>query len=309
MKYRNKRFLITGAAGFIGSHLAKQFARLGASVIAVDNFSCGKRENLNEVRCEIIETDVCDRNLSNKIKGEIDFILHFGSPSSIILFNQDPLRRFSETSLGFLNIIELAKTKGVEKVVFPSSGSVYGRTKPPQSEESKPCPVNLYGVAKLTCEAIAELYRDDVKSVSLRIFAGYGPGEYHKKDIASPITIFLTDMLNGKKPLIFGNGTQSRDFVYIDDIVKVILKTIELETPPVLNVGSGKSYMFNEVIRLANELLGLDISPRYLGKPVNYLERTEADLTLLKRTLSFEPLSLQDGLKSYLNQIRLENKT
>jgi UDP-glucose 4-epimerase len=207
--------------------------------------------------------------------------------------------------------MELAVENSCRKVVYPSSGSVYGEAFPPHSEEVTPKPVNLYGIAKLTCERIAHYYSrvKDVKSVGLRIFAGYGPGEGHKKEFASPVTIFLNSILNDESPIVFGDGTQSRDFVYIDDVVEAIIRCAERDTPPIINVGSGKVYPFNDVIRLINELLGKDIRPKYVAKPVNYLEITQADITLMKNILEITPLDLKEGLKKYLKQLNFgQNK-
>lgn len=306
MKWSRVRVLVTGAAGFIGTHLVMKLIEHNAEVIALDNFSIGKKQNLKFFNGEIIKADVTNRNLLSMIKGDLDYIFHFGAPSSVILFNENPSKCFNETCGGFLNIIKLAKEKTVKKIVYPSSGSVYGRTTPPQSEKDTPRPVNLYGIAKLTCEKIAELYLNDVKLVGLRIFAGYGPGENHKGRIASPVTLFLNSIIANERPIVYGDGKQRRDFVYIDDIIKAIIRSAERETPPIINVGSGRSYTFNKVIAMINELLGKNIKPKYVPKPVNYLERTEADITLMKSTLDIIPLTLEEGLKEYLNHVKSE---
>jgi UDP-glucose 4-epimerase len=303
MKHNKGRFLVTGAAGFIGLHLTRRLVSLGAEVTAVDDFFYDNERDLKQFDIEVIRADVCQSNLDTLVQGDIDCIFHFGAPSSVILFNRNPLKRFGETVVGMLNIMELAKKKNVRKLVYPSSGSVYGRTQPPQSEAAEPQPVNLYGVGKLTCEKIAELYQDNVKSVGLRIFAGYGPGESHKGEIASPVTIFLRAMLEEKRPVVFGDGTQSRDFVYIDDIIAAILKSSDAEVPPILNVGSGRSYSFNDTITIINELTGEKIEPEYIKKPVDYLETTQADTTLLAEALSIRPIDLKEGLNLYLQSI------
>jgi len=305
MKWSGKRVLVTGAAGFIGHHLVKRLTKLNAEIIAVDNFSLGVKRNLSFFEGEILCMDVSAKDFIISIKGDIDYIFHFGAPSSVILFKEDYEKMFRETISGFINIMELAKSKAVTKVIYPSSGSVYGRTPPPHSEMSIPQPVNLYGIAKLTCEMIAEFYRDAINSVGLRIFAGYGPGEEHKGNIASPITLFLRAIMRNKRPVVFGDGTQSRDFIYIDDIIKAIIRAAERETPPIINVGSGKSYNFNYVIKLINELLEKDIKPIYVPRPRNYLERTQADITLMKRFLEINPIGLEDGLNRYLKVIGL----
>lgn len=300
MKWSETRVLVTGAAGFIGSHLIRRLMSLHAEVIALDNFSTGRKSNLSFFDGETAKLDVTDRLLSEKIKGEIDYIFHFGAPSSVILFNNDQMRCFNETCGGFLNIMKLASTKGVTKVVYPSSGSVYGSAPPPQSESTTPRPLNLYGLAKLTCEGTAQLFSNEVVNVGLRIFAGYGPHENHKEDIASPVTLFLRSIAGKKQPIVYGDGTQSRDFVYIDDIIEAIVRSIDRETPRIVNVGSGSSCTFNRLITLINEYLGTQAKPIYLPKPSSYLERTQAEITLLTGKMGIKPIKIEDGLRRYL---------
>jgi UDP-glucose 4-epimerase len=207
-----------------------------------------------------------------------------------------------------MNVMEVAVGTKCRKVVYPSSRSVYGEAPPPQLEDAVPKPVKLYGIAKLTCEKMADYYgrARGVNSVGLRIFAGYGPCEDHKGEIASPVTIFLKSILRDESPIIFGDGTQSRDFVYIDDVVEAIVRCAERDTPPIINVESGRAYAFNDVIKLINELLGKDVKPKYVMKPVSYLEKTQADITLMKSILDINPLDLKEGLKKYIESLKIQ---
>jgi nucleoside-diphosphate-sugar epimerase len=306
MKWSNKLVLLTGAAGFIGSHLLKRLMSLNAEVLAVDDLSVGTKENIKFFGGELYLLDVAGENFFDLMKGyDLDFIFHFGAPSSVILFNKYPESMFRKTTSGFLNIMELALETKCRKIIYPSSGSVYGNASPPQREDSIPKPVNLYGIAKLTCERIADYYSriKGVRSIGLRIFAGYGPGEDHKGEIASPVTIFLKSILRGESPIIFGNGTQSRDFVYIDDIIEATVRCAEREVPSILNVGSGRAYSFNDVVKLINELLRKDVKPKYLMKPAGYLEKTQADITLMKNYLDINPVELKEGLMKYIDSL------
>ena len=156
MKWNSKHVLITGAAGFIGFNLLQKFIDLNAEIVVLDDFSSGKSiETLSKMPIEIIRADVSDSRSFQKVPKDIDFIFHFGAPSSIILFNKDPVLALSNTICGLINAFEFAKSVGAQKVIYPSSGSVYGTTPPPQSENSIPKPKNLYGITKLTCEKIA----------------------------------------------------------------------------------------------------------------------------------------------------------
>jgi UDP-glucose 4-epimerase len=302
---KSREVLVTGAVGFIGRNLVNRLLSEGAYVVAFDNFSYGKKENISKLVNEVIIGDVASKEDLDKIKDDVDYIFHFGSPSSVILFNRDPVSCFHSTVCGFLNILEWAKKRNIEKLIYASSGSVYGNTPIPQSEDMTPKPVNLYGVAKLTCEALAKRYFNEVPSVGLRIFAGYGPGEEHKKFFASVITLFLKNMLEGQPPIIYGNGTQQRDFIYIDDIIEAVVNAAKNNHVKnvIINVGSGTSYSFNEVIALLNELLDTNINPKYIPVPNFYLEKTLADIKLMKRFLGVNPIDLKQGLKKYLKYL------
>lgn len=305
MKWNSKNVLVVGGFGFIGQNLVKKLVELNANVLIVDDFSGKQFEKKSDVS-KVIQSSTYSESFVTSVKEDIDIIFHFGAPSSVILFNENPPATFNNTIVGFLNVLSLARDKKVEKVVYPSSGSVYGSTPPPQSENTIPKPLNLYAIAKLTCEQIAMFY-SDTKSVGLRIFAGYGPGEDHKGQIASPITLFLKSILENKPPIVFGNGTQTRDFVYISDVVEAVIKSAEKETPPVINVGTGKSHSFNDVIKMINEVLGKNIPPQYVNKPTKYLENTLADTSMLKKVLDITPLTLEEGLEKYVETCNLLN--
>lgn len=299
---KNKSILLTGGFGFIGKQLTNELVKKKCKVTIFDNsqYFPNQLKDLKEIK--VITGNCKDKNLEKKIKGDFDYIFHFGAPSSIIQFKNREYDRLGDTMLGFLNIIKLAEKLSVDKLVYPSSGSVYGHSMPPQKEKNELLTTNLYGVGKIACENIASVY-NKVNSVGLRIFAGYGPGEEHKKNYASLITLFLKSISKNKPPLVFGNGKQTRDFVYIDDITKCIIDAAERKTPRILNVGSGKSYTFIEVIEKINKQLKTDIKPNFVEKPVNYLENTQADITQMKKYLKIKPVDLDVGLRRYLKEI------
>jgi UDP-glucose 4-epimerase len=303
MKWSRKKILITGGAGFIGSTLARRLLNKNADIIVLDNLSYGKKENIPK-GCEVVIGDVYNEHTLSLIKGDPDYIFHFAAPSSVVLFNKELKSCVSSTIVGFINIMEFAKERNIKKLVYPSSGSVYGNTSLPQHEKLIPRPVNLYAISKLTCEFIAENYSKTVPNVGLRIFAGYGPGEGHKGSFASVVTLFLLSILKNKLPVLYADGNQSRDFVYIDDVVNAIVSAAEKDIEnEIVNIGSGKSHTFNEVIHLINQLLGKQIRPRHVNKPSNYLEKTLADITKMRKLLNIKPLDLESGLEKYIEKI------
>lgn len=294
--WSRKSVLITGGAGFLGSHLALRLFKEHAEVVVLDDLSTGIK-NSERPRCHrFIEDDVSTLNLFEVLKDfDIDYVFHFGSPSSVILFNRNPEGCMSKTIFGFRNVMEYARRKGVSKVIYPSSGSVYGDAPIPQSEASLPKPTNLYGISKLACEHLARLYMEKVPSIGLRIFAGYGPGEEAKGEIASVVTLFMEAMIENRSPTIYGDGEQSRDFVYIDDIISAALRGAEAGYTGVVNVGLGKSYTFNDVAELINKVLDKNVEPIYVDKPAKYLERTLADRMKQNEILGINPTTLEVG--------------
>jgi nucleoside-diphosphate-sugar epimerase len=305
MKWNNRKVLITGAAGFIGYNLLKRFVHLNAKVVALDNFSTGKPiETLSKMPVDIINADVSYRKTFETLPQDIDYIFHFGAPSSIILFNKDPVFALSSTICGLTNAFEFAGSVGAQKVVYPSSGSVYGTAPAPQSEHGLTKPTNLYGITKLTCEKIAMWNFDQVPSVGLRIFAGFGPGEEHKGDYASVVTIFLNCMLKNERPVIFGDGTQNRDFVYIDDVVDSIVSSAEKSiSNTIVNVGTGRNLKFNDVVHTINDLLGKKIEPVYVPKPEKYFDYTLAETSFMQKQLGVIARSPEEGIKEYLSHL------
>ena len=305
MNWTRKKVLITGGAGFIGSCIAERLLKENAEITILDNFSVGRLENVPSGVCEVIKGDVCDIELLSKIK-DIDYVFHFGAPSSNLLFRKDPKSCISNTIYGFMNMLELSKINNVEKIVYPSSGTVYGNTPIPQFEEAIPQPHTTYAICKLACEHLAKLYSKDVSSVGLRIFTGYGPKEKHKEKFASVVTQFLSSIIRGEKPVIFGDGTQSRDFVYIDDIVEVAIKAAEISFTGIINVGSGYAFTFNQLIQIINSLLNKKVKPIYIKSPTNYVDNTLADAKRMKELLQVNPVDLNEGLERYISGAQYE---
>lgn len=184
------------------------------------------------------------------------YFFHFGSPSSQRLFDED-YHCVSETIEGFVKVCEYCRRHRV-KLIFPSSSTVYDNRLP-------------YARTKSALEDIVEAYKLDY--LALRIFAGYGPGESHKSDYASPIYQFCKDIVNNRQPTVYGDGTQSRDFVYIDDIVKTIIKNVDKSG--IIDIGTGHPYSFNEIIQMINQINHSNIKPIYVGTPSGYIKETK----------------------------------
>lgn len=293
------RCLVTGGAGFLGQNIVKRLLKDGHEVLVLDNFEFGRRKSVPK-DVKIIEHDI---NKWIEIEGPIDFIFHFAGPSSVIQFNNDPVKCVRTTLHGFSNVLWLARVKNAT-LIYPSSGTVYSGTDGTCTEFSETKPINLYAVCKKTIEDMA-LHARDVRSTGFRIFAGYGPGEEHKGDIASAVTIFMNNLKKNEAPIIWGDGTQTRDFVYIDDIVDAVVSVMKMEgkLPPYVNLGSGKTYSFNDILTFLEKTMNKDIKPIYVPKPKTYVEKTLADLTLFHLIYKNKPRDIEAGLKEYLKQV------
>ena len=204
------------------------------------------------------------------------------------------------------NILEFAKNNSVQKLVYPSSASVYANNSRPHTEGIIPKPSNQYGFAKVECENLAEKYKEGVNSIGLRIFAAYGPGEERKQKLSSVINLFLNDVKNNKPPIIFGDGSQTRDFIYITDVITAIINSAEISETGIINVGSGVSASFNQIIEKISTKTGKKINPEYIKKESKYVENLQADTKLMKNVLKINPISLDSGIEKfaqYLNVI------
>ncbi len=299
--FKDKRILITGGFGFIGKSFIKRIIADTKYVFILDDLSCSNvdKKIIEAKNLRFIKGDVRNRKVFDYIP-KVDYVVHLGSPSSIILFNKDTQNCIETTINGLLNVIDFSIKNKVKKMIFPSSGSVYGSNDYPYSETiENPHPINIYGKTKLTCEYIAKIYHNKLPIVILRIFAGFGPEENHKGEIASVVTLFVKDIINNKTPIVFGDGFQERDFVWIDDIVDTLIQVMVNNYVGILNVGSGVSISFNEDIRLINQALGENIKPKYINKPTNYLENTKSDINLLVRILKRKPFDPRAKIFEY----------
>jgi UDP-glucose 4-epimerase len=299
------RIVVTGGAGFIGSNLVEELVRRGRNVTVIDNFSTGSMENLKSVRGKVKVIRASCSKLPKLRLPRTELVFHVGIPSSSPMYRENPLL-VGEAINDFINVLEFAK-KNRSKIVYASTSSMYCRCPPPHRENMASEPFDYYTEARLVMERLARMYHElhGVNSVGMRFFSVYGPHEQAKGRYANVVSQFLWTMRDGKAPVIYGDGTQTRDFVHVSDVVKACLKAAEVELGcEVINVGTGKSASFNRVIELLNEFMGKSIKPRYLPNPIkNYVYRTLADLTKASKLLGYKPdVSLEDGIKRLVDE-------
>jgi len=248
------RILVTGAAGFVGSNLAKRLAADGHETVALDDFSSASWVNLVDFPADVVTCDVSDQVNVLASAVPFDVIFHQASITDTTVLDQ---RKMMHNNVeGFRKVLDLAAEWG-SRVVWASSAATYGRGPAPMRESQKAEPLNVYGYSKLAMERLAEQYREQLQQpiVALRYFNVYGPGEQHKGKFASMIHQLAKQMRAGNRPRIFKNGEQKRDFVYIDDVIAANIAAMTSKQSGVFNVGSGASASFNEVVEQLNRVL------------------------------------------------------
>lgn len=291
--------LVTGGAGFIGSNLVE--ALVGDyEVTVLDNLHTGSMDNLKSVQKDVkFIKGSCNNCLDLGLEPEI--IFHLGIPSSSPMYKKNPFL-VGEAINGMVAIMELARKSEAKKVVFASSSSLYNGVPTPHREDATILVKDYYTEARLAIERMAELYHQlyGIDYAGLRFFSVYGPHEEAKGPYANMITQFLWGMKAGEHPVLFGDGTQTRDFTYVKDIVDALLLTSKKGTG-IFNAGTGKAFSFNYVVELINSRLGTDRKPIYKENPIkNYVMHTLANTSKMK-SLGFVPrYSPEDGLKEIM---------
>ncbi|MDD1753288.1 MAG: NAD-dependent epimerase/dehydratase family protein [Methanotrichaceae archaeon] len=293
--------LVTGGAGFIGSNLVKDLLASGEDVVVMDNMQTGSMVNLQDLvgDLQVIRASCAEMG---KFDLEPESIYHLGIPSSSPMYKRDPFLVGSAIN-DSIAVFELAKKTGT-KVVYASSSSLYNGLQPPHREDMPIFVTDYYTEARLTIERLAELYKKlfDVTSVGLRFFSVYGPKEEAKNQYANMISQFLWTMKDGKSPVIYGDGSQTRDFVYVKDVVRALQLAMRSSYQGVLNIGTGIAYSFNEVITLLNLKMKTEIKPIYADNPIkNYVKETLADTTKSQAMIGFKAsYSLNEGIDELL---------
>jgi nucleoside-diphosphate-sugar epimerase len=310
MSLKNKKIVVTGAAGFIGSNLTDKLLEEGANVIGLDNLFNGRKVNLQKARTyknfQFHKGDIRDHNFLLDIFNDADIVFHEAAFTSVPQSVKMPESCNDVNINGVLNILNAARTKNVEKVIFASSSSVYGDTPTlPKKENMKRLPISPYGVSKLACEAYMQTYYHvyGLKTTCLRYFNVYGP---RQKDstYSGVIAIWLGNIIRNEDLVIFGDGKQSRDFTYIEDVIQANLLAAKNEKAgEIFNIGAGNPINLTD---LANLMLKLNkksnLSIQYSDPRPGDILHSYADISKAKRMLGFNPqYNQEDGLKEYFS--------
>ena len=305
-------FLVTGVAGFIGSNLAEALLARGHRVRGLDNFLSGKRENLEGLSgLEFVEGDIRDLEVCRRACDGVDYVLHQAALGSVPRSIEDPVLSNECNVTGTLNMLVAARDAGVQRFVFAASSSAYGDTPElPKVETMRPQPLSPYALTKLAgeeyCRLFFELY--GFETVSLRYFNVYGRRQDPFSMYAAVIPKFVSALLRGEQPEIYGDGEQTRDFTYIEDVVQANLRACEAPREAcgrVYNIAFGRRISLNELYREIARLLGTDIPPRYGPPRPGDVRHSLADISRARKALGYEPaFDVRQGLSEAIGWYR-----
>ncbi|HHT9120570.1 MAG TPA: SDR family oxidoreductase [Candidatus Hypogeohydataceae bacterium YC41] len=296
--------LVTGGAGFIGSHIVKTLLSQGEKVRVLDNLDSGRKDNMADFfkKIDFWKGDIRDSKLVKKAMEGVDYVLHIAAQRSVPRSIDDPLSNNEVNVQGTLNILWWAKESGVRRVVFASSSSVYGdNATMPLKESYAPSPISPYAITKLVgeyyCEVFYKLY--GLETVSLRYFNVYGPRQDPYSQYANVIPLFIKAGMDGRQVEVHWDGLQSRDFTYIDDTVNATLLAAKVPgvAGEVFNVGCGKDYSILELLRTIEKILGRNINYIHTEARKGDVRRTLADISMAEKLLGYKvSVEFEEGL-------------
>jgi nucleoside-diphosphate-sugar epimerase len=312
------RYLVTGGAGFIGSNIVNTLLQRGEFVKVLDNFSTGKRENITPFKgtdhFELIEGDLRSFHIvRNAVKG-VDYILHQGAMPSVPRSINDPITTNDVNILGTLNILEAAKEFSIKRVVYASSSSVYGNNATlPKLEDMPVQPLSPYSVSKYAAERYCQIYYSiyGLETVCLRYFNVFGPNQDPTSQYSAVIPKFIKAIAEGKQPVIYGDGSQSRDFTYVTNNIQANLLacTATNVAGEVFNIACGQRFTLLDLVGAINTILGCKITPRFEKERIGDVKHSLADIEKARQKLGFAPsVSFEAGLRKLIPTLINQNR-
>ena len=300
-----KTYVVTGGAGFIGSHIAERLLKDGHTVRIVDNLITGKRSNLDLLsgKLEFYEVSITDVAGLRPIFEGVDTVFHHAALASVPLSVDNPLLSHEHNATGTLNVLIAARDAGVRRVVYAASSAAYGNDDSEhQVETAAPKPLSPYGISKLAgeyyCQSFAQLYK--LETVCLRYFNVFGPRQDPTSQYAAVIPLFITSMLDGQAPKIYGDGLQSRDFCFVGNVVHANLLAADAPRAngEVINVATGLRTNLLDLVTGINTVLGTDIQPIHVPERTGDVKHSRADITKARSLLAYQPVvDFESGLK------------
>jgi len=307
-------YLVTGGAGFIGSHLVTQLIHRGHTVRVVDNLITGKRRNLDHVSgVEFVEGDLADIGVATRAVEGMDYVLHQAAIPSVPRSVKDPISSNRANIDASVNVLVAARDAGVKRLVYAGSSAAYGDTPTlPKREDMPTSPLSPYALQKLVSEQYGQLFTQlyGFETVTIRYFNVFGPRQDPGSPYSGVISLFASALLEGRQPVIYGDGEQTRDFTYVANVVDGVLRAVE--TPKasghVINVATGGRISLNALLRAMNKIVGTNLQPIYQEPRAGDVRDSQADITKAKTLLGYTPLvSLEEGLEKTLEWCRNES--
>jgi UDP-glucose 4-epimerase len=305
--------LVTGGAGFIGSNLVGRLAADGVTVSVIDDFSTGRRGNLDHLggTIDVRTGDIRDEGAVRRAVAEMEVVYHLAALPSVARSISDPARTHAVNVDGTLNVLNAARAEGVRRVVYASSSSVYGDTPTlPKHEDMAQAPRSPYAASKLAGESYCRAYAHslDVATVSLRFFNVFGPRQDPASEYAAVIPRFITRMLDGDQPVIFGDGKQTRDFTFVDNVVRACILASGAgprAVGEVVNIGCGDRISLLDLVDALNAELGIELTPEFAPPRTGDVRDSQASVTKASELIGYRPtVSLNDGLRATIDWFR-----
>lgn len=309
-------YLVTGGAGFIGSHLAEELLRRGHNVRIADNFVTGRRSNLASLtRAEVFEGDLADPAFARRVARGADYVLHQAAIPSVPRSVEDPITSNRSNVDATLNVLVAARDAGVKRVVYAASSSAYGNTPTlPKREDMPAHPQSPYALQKLVGEQYCQMFTDlyGLPTVCTRYFNVFGPRQDPGSPYSGVISLFVSALLAGRRPVIFGDGEQTRDFTYVANVVSGVLLACDAPhaSGEMMNLATGGRISLNELVRVLNGLLGTSLAPVYKPARAGDVRDSQADITKARERLGYRPIvSFEDGLARTVDWCRMADST
>ena len=307
-----RTFLVTGGAGFIGSHIAETLVKRGDKVRVLDNLVTGHLSNLDAFRdrVEFIEGDVADGKTVAAAVAGVDCIFHHAALASVPLSVERPLDTNAACVTGTVTVLDAARRAGVRRVVYAASSSAYGdQPTPIKRETDLPSPISPYAAAKLAAEYYCQAFTASfgLETVALRYFNVFGPRQDPASQYSAVIPLFITAMLGGRQPVIFGDGRQSRDFVFVANVVHANLLAADAANVSgrVFNVANGRGTDLLTLLDLLNRLLGMNVQPHHDAPRLGDVRESLADISLARKLLGYDPqVTFEAGLRRSIDYYR-----
>jgi nucleoside-diphosphate-sugar epimerase len=309
-------YLVTGGAGFIGSHLAEELVARGHQVRVVDSLITGKRANLDHLPgVEFLEGDLADSSTCQRAVDAVEYVLHEAAIPSVPRSVQDPVTSNRANIDGSLNLLVAARDAGVKRLVYAGSSSAYGDTPTlPKREDMPANPLSPYALQKLVAEQYCQMFTRlyGFETVTIRYFNVFGPRQDPGSPYSGVISLFATALLAGRQPLIYGDGEQTRDFTYVSNVVDGVLRACEAPKAAgeVINVATGGRISLNELLRTMNRILGTNIQAIHLDGRAGDVKDSQADISKARTLLGYTPqILLEEGLTKTIAWCREQSRS